>query len=82
MIASKDMEMYDSGLVTDEYIYDKCDTDLEMYNFYASHLCMDKDEIKEQMTQENISTLYATKPAHRIFSVGGLLFLYVIIFST
>lgn len=49
MIASKDMEMYDSGLVTDEYIYDKCDTDLEMYNFYASHLCMDKDEIKEAM---------------------------------
>lgn len=49
MIASKDMKMYDSGLVTDEYIYDKCDTVLEMYNFYASHLCMDKDEIKEAM---------------------------------
>ena len=49
MIAIKDMEMYDSGLVTDEYIYNKCDTDLEMYNFCASHLCMSEDDIKEAM---------------------------------
>ena len=49
MIVNKDLELYDSGMVTDEYIYDKCDTDLEMYNFYGNHLCMDEDEIKENM---------------------------------
>ena len=49
MIVNKDLELYDSGMVTDEYIYDKCDTDLEMYNFYGNHLGMDEDESKENM---------------------------------
>lgn len=48
MITNKDLELYNNGFVTDEYIYDKCETDLEMYNFYAN-MCMDEDNIKEAM---------------------------------
>lgn len=49
MYNSKDLKMYDEGMVTDEYIYDKCDTDLDMYNFYGGHCGMDEDQIKEAM---------------------------------
>ena len=48
MITNKDLELYNNGFVTEAYLYDKCDTDLEMYNFYAN-MGMDEDGIKEAM---------------------------------
>lgn len=49
MYTSKDLEMYDNGVVTIYYIYEKCETDLDMYNFFASYCAMDEEEIKEAM---------------------------------
>ena len=49
MLSERDLDMYDAGMVTDSYIYDKCDTDLEMYNFYGNHLGLHDVQIKERM---------------------------------
>ena len=48
MITNKDLEQYNKGFVTDDYIYEKCETDLEIYNFYANN-GLDEDDIKEAM---------------------------------
>lgn len=49
MYDTEDLKMYNEGLVTDYYIYEKCETDLDMYNFYASFCAMGEEEIKEAM---------------------------------
>jgi hypothetical protein len=49
MYSAKDLKKYDEGMVTDSYIYDKCDTDLDMYNFYANHCGMSENVIKDAM---------------------------------
>lgn len=45
MLSNNMISKYDKGFITDEGMYDRCDTDLEFYKFLKNHCEYDEDGI-------------------------------------